>query len=268
MKYSYLFALSFLAFFACTPAKKITTTTDTPKPKSATPLSIPDILTRLELREIKPTWLSSDATTDYAGKPMDISVSMNVRFHRDSVIWLNVKKFGFAVARAMITPDSIFMVNYVQNNYVAKDLKYIENKLGIPADFKTLQNILLGNPVFLTDKNKLTLENDASGDVLLRGIDERWKALYHLDAQGEVLKEMVFEQPISARMMKIAYEKYDILRGYAKGDSKFSYLRTLNVESPQTGKITITIEVDPDGLEINVPKSVKFEIPAHYSRMD
>jgi Domain of unknown function (DUF4292) len=266
LKYLSLFALAFLTFFACTPAKKIATT-DT-KPVTNTPLSIPDILSRLEAHEIKADWLSSDASADYSGKPMSLSVSMNVRFRRDSVIWLNIKKFGFAVARAMITPDSVFMVNYVQNNYIAKDLKYVEKQFNIPADFKTLQNILLGNPIFLTDKKQLTFERNASNDVILRGKNEQWTAQYHLDAQGEILKDMLFEQPISAKKMKISYENYDILRGYAKGDSKFSYLRTIDVESPQTEKITIIIEVEPNGLEINVPKNIKFEIPSNYKRMD
>ena len=265
MKYLSLFAL-LISLLACKSAKKLTATEV--KPKTNLSMSVPDILTHLSENEIKADWMVGDASIDYAGKPMSISVSSNIRFKRDSVIWINVKKLGFAVARALVTPDSIFVLNYIQNNYIAKDLKYVESKFNIPADFKLLQNFLLGNPIFLTDKKQLTLENDASGDILLMGKNETWQALYHLDAQGERVKEMVFEQPSASRTMKISYGNYDILRGYAKGDSKFSYLRTLNVESPQTGKITITIEVDADGLEINIPKTIKFEIPSHYSRMD
>ena len=219
--------------------------------------------------EIKADWLSSDANANYAGKPMNVSADMNIRFKRDSIIWINVKKLGFVnIARVKVTPDSVFIVNYLQNSYIAKDLKYIETKYNIPADFKLIQNLLLGNPVFLTDVKKLVLERDASGNILLRGKDERWQALYRIDEKTNELKEMLFEQPISARVMKISYEKYDILRGYDKGDSKFAYLRTIQVESPQTGKVSVTIEVDTDGLEVNVPKNIKFEIPSHYSRVD
>jgi Domain of unknown function (DUF4292) len=270
VKYFNLFILTIFTFSACNTAKKATTTTTTEKPAPAPTraLTVNDCLTRLGENEIKADWLSGDGNVDYAGKPMNVSASMNIRFKRDSIIWINVKKLGFNVARAKITPDSVFVVNYIQNSYVAKDLKYIETKFNIPADFKVIQNLLLGNPVYLTDSKKLILDRDPVGDILLRGKDERWTALYRIDEKTNELKEMLFEQPSASRKMKISYEKYDILRGYAKGDSKYSYLRTIQVESPQTGKVSVTIEVDTDGLEVNVPKNIKFEIPSHYSRMD
>ena len=255
-----------LTFQACKSAQKATTTSVKTETATANPLSISTILSKIEGNEIKADWLAGDVDADYKGKPMSISASMNARFRRDSVIWLNVKKLGFNVARAKMTPDSIFIVNYIQSNYIAQDLKYIEQKYGIPADFKTLQNILLGNAVFLTDKNALKVEKDASGDIILRGSNAQWKNMYRLDSQADMIKEMVFEQPATERYLKITYENYAILRGYANDQKKFPYIRTLNMESPQTGKISITLEVDADGLEVNVPKNIKFEIPSHYDR--
>ena len=255
-----------LAFQACKSAQKATTTTVKVETVTVPPLSISTILSKIEGNEIKADWLAGDVDADYKGKPMSISASMNARFRRDSVIWLNVKKLGFNVARAKMTPDSIFIVNYIQSTYIAQDLKYVEQKYGIPADFKTLQNILLGNAVFLTDKNALKVEKDPSGDIILRGSNAQWKNMYRLDSQADMIKEMVFEQPATERFLKITYENYAILRGYANDQKKFPYIRTLNMESPQTGKISITLEVDADGLEVNVPKNIKFEIPSHYDR--
>ena len=257
---------SALTFQACKSAEKATTTPIKVEKATVTPLSISTILSKIEGNEIKADWLSGDVDADYKGKPMSITASMNARFRRDSVIWLNVKKLCFTVARAKMTPDSIFIVNYIQSTYIAQDLKYVEQKYGIPADFKTLQNILLGNAVFLTDKNALKVEKDPSGDIILRGSNAQWKNMYRLDSQADMIKEMVFEQPATERYLKITYENYAILRGYANDQKKFPYIRTLNMESPQTGKISITLEVDADGLEVNVPKNIKFEIPSHYDR--
>jgi hypothetical protein len=253
---------------SCNSTKKATTTAVPEKPATIPPLSISTILSNLKAREIKAEWLSSDMDVDYQGKPMSITASMNARFRKDSVIWMNIKKLGFNVARAKITPDSIFVINYIQSNYVAKDLKYIEKQFNLPADFKMLQNILLGNPVFLTDTKQLTFDKAASGDIMMHGKDSQWQTTYTLDAQGETLKEMLFEQPIASRSMRVTYSNFDILKGYGKNDIKFAYLRTLNIESPQTGKASISLEIEPSSLEINVPKTIKFEIPAHYERMD
>lgn len=243
-------------------------TEDAQKSTTSPPLSIIHILEKMTDNEVNADWLAGDVDADYEGKPMSISASMTARFRRDSIIWLNVRKLGFNIARAKITPDSIFVINYIQSSYIAQDLKHIEKKYNIPADFKVLQNILLGNPVFLTNKNQLKLEKNADGEFILRGSDEQWQNTYRINAQDFSVKEMVFEQPISERFLKISYESYSILKGYGNGQKKFPYIRTLNMESPQTGKISITLEVDADGLEVNVPKNIKFEIPSHYSNAD
>ena len=103
-------------------------------------------------------WLSGDVDLDYKGQPMNIGASAKIVWHRDSVIWIRITKLGFIqVGRAKITRDSIFIVNQIQSQYLAESLKYLETKYGIPADFTTIQNILLGNPVSLTPSNELKL---------------------------------------------------------------------------------------------------------------
>jgi Domain of unknown function (DUF4292) len=247
----------------CKTSKNVTSAK--PEPVTPSAFTATSVLKKMDDNNLKVDWMSGDVGTDYQGEPMNISANMNVRFRRDSVIWMNIKKLGFNVARAKITPDSIFVINYLQSSYIAQDLKYIERKFNLPANFDVLQNLMLGNPIFLIDKKQLKLEKAASGDWILRGSNEQWKTSYTLDNQADMLKEMTFDQPLSERKMTITYENYNVLRGYANDQRKFPYIRTLNVESPQTGKISITLEVDNDGLEVNVPKAIKFEIPAHYS---
>jgi Domain of unknown function (DUF4292) len=267
LKIKHLVYLLVVIIAACKTSKQAVVTT--PIPTNAA-LSVNAILSRLSDNEIKADWMSGNAGVDYSGKPMSISVSTEVRFRRDSVIWMNIKKLGILnLARVKITRDSVFILNNINSNYIAKDFKYIEEKFGIPANFDVLQDILLGNPIFLTDKEKLKMErNGSSSDIVLRGSNDQWQTGYHLDATTLAVKEMLFEQPISARMMKITYSEFQPLRGYKDGKTIFSYLRTINVESPQTGKAQIVMEVDADDLEVNIPKSIKFDIPAHYDKVD
>jgi hypothetical protein len=46
----------------------------------------------------------------------------------------------------------------------------------------------------------------------------------------------------------------------------FPYLRTLEASSPETGEMRLSIELNE--VEFNVPKSIRFEIPAHYEKVD
>ena len=270
MKYiNILFFACILMAFACKTTKKAhTTTTNTPSTNKDLVLSAPLVLEKIKANGLDFERMNGDAGLDYKGKPMNISLSSTIRWRRDSVIWLNVKKMGFNVARVQLTRDSAFVVNYIQNNYVAKDMSYMEKNFGVPLNFAILQDILLGNPVFLTDKNKLTLEKSNDGDVILRGSDQRWKATYRIDGNSFLIKEMTFEEPSAQRSLKIAYKNYAILRVPNQAEKNFSYLRTIEMESTQTGKVSVELEVDAESLEINVPKNIRFEIPSHYQKVD
>jgi Domain of unknown function (DUF4292) len=259
--------LSILIFENCKTTKK-TTTTPTPVAETPKANSVSEVLSILEKNEIKANWLSSEVDVDYEGKPQNISGSMSVRYRRDSLIWLTIKKFGFAGARAKITKDSVFLVNYLQSSYIAENLKYLETKYGLPADFSVVQNILLGNPIFLTDKSKLKMERDvATNDIILRGADDKWQTTYHLDPTDFSLKSMLFEQPNAQRSLKIECEKYEILRGYDNDTKKLAHFRRLILDSPQSGKVKVELDISDD-IEVNIPKTIKFEIPSHYEKMD
>ncbi|MDZ7879041.1 MAG: DUF4292 domain-containing protein [Saprospiraceae bacterium] len=257
---------------ACNSSKKATqssqTTQTTSASPSSTPLSINAILTQMEVNAPIAQRFSGDGDVDIESAKLNQSATSTIRWRRDSVIWLNVKKFGFNVARAQVTRDSVFIVSYFQSSYAAQPLSYIEKQFGLPADFDLLQNFLLGKPIFLTDKKQLTLNTPKENAVILRGSNERWTAKYVFDFSTQQLTEMTFSEPKAQRTLKIAYQKYSDLRD---GDGKqrpFAYLRTIMVESPQTGKVTIGIEIEASSLEVNVPKTIRFEIPSGYNRMD
>lgn len=255
-----------LTLFACHTAKKMSTTPTPGVDNSA--LTISSVLLKMQGNNLDFEHMNGEAGVDYKGQPVNIAVSSTVRWRRDSVIWMNVRKLGFTVARIQVTHDSVFVVNYLQGNYVAKNLSYIEQTFGVPLDFSILQDVLLGNPVFLTEKDKLTLEKSVDGDVILRGKDNRWKATYKLDATNFAVKEMLFEEPATNRFLKIGYKNYAKVRMPNGLQQNFSYLRTIEVESSQTGKVSVQLEIEAESLEINVPKNIKFEIPSHYERRD
>jgi Domain of unknown function (DUF4292) len=272
MKIHVLCALLFagtLAITACKSAKKTQSTTVTaPTPNGATPLSTDAILKLMEANAPVAERMTGDGDVDIESAKLNQSATANIRWRRDSVIWLNVKKFGFNVARAQVTRDSVFIVSYFQSSYVAQPLSYVEKQFGLPADFELLQNFLLGKPIFLTDKKQLTLNTPKENTVILRGSNERWTAEYQFDKSTQLLNEMTFSEPKMQRTMKISYEKYEPLKN---GDGKqrpFAYLRTISIESPQTGNVKVGIEIEAGGLEVDVPKAIRFEIPSGYSRMD
>jgi hypothetical protein len=262
-----LLLATIIAVTACKSTKKAVVTT-TPMPTSTSPLSINAILKQMEVNAPVAERMAGDGDVDIESAKLNQSASANIRWRRDSVIWLNVKKFGFNVARAQITRDSVFIISYFQSTYAAEPLSYIEKQFGLPANFDLLQNFLLGKPIFLTDKKQLTLNTPKENTVILRGANERWTAEYQFDFATQQLTEMTFSEPKAQRTMKISYQNYaPLLDGDGKQRS-FAYLRTISVESPQTGNAKVGIEIEAKSVEINVPKAIRFEIPSGYKKMN
>lgn len=90
-------------------------------------------------------------------------VNMNFRIKNNEVIWVSVTALaGLEVARALITPDSVKILNRLDNIYIKKPFSYIYEFTNERINFRTLQSVLVGNTVseFITDSTELNMESD------------------------------------------------------------------------------------------------------------
>jgi hypothetical protein len=122
-----------------------------------------------------------------------------------------------------------------------------------------LQQILLGNPVYLTQytPKASTEENTlrwSAEDANAR--NDFWFLLpnYQLD-------RMEVQQGGNARSLAIQLLNYQD----AGTNRDFSYLRKIAVNSRETGKAEIEIEFTQ--VELNVPTDFDFSVPSRYERM-
>lgn len=114
-------------------------------------------------------------------------VNMNFRIKNNEVIWVSVTAVaGLEVARALITPDSVKILNRIDNVYIKKPFSYIYEFTNEQINFKTLQSILIGNTVseFITDATELNIEND---EAKLRSIFGGLTYNLRVNAQEKVI---------------------------------------------------------------------------------
>jgi len=265
---SVLFAFCFLFFVACGGSKNAVSSTS---PNATTGVQAKNALQVWQsINDDKKSinWLSGDFDLDYKGKPMNIGASAKIIWHRDSVIWIKITKLGFIqVARAKITRDSVFIVNQIQSQYLAESLSYLETKYGIPADFTTIQNILLGNPVSLTPANELKLEKNTTDlNLLLSGSSARYKNSFFIHPTNFSLQKMLIEEPAQTRTITIENLKPDAL-SVGTQSVPFSLQRIITFNSPKTGTTSVSIENYKETIEVNVPKTIVFVPPVGYSKM-
>ncbi|RKD92286.1 DUF4292 domain-containing protein [Mangrovibacterium diazotrophicum] len=96
----------------------------------------------------------------------------------DEHIQVTISKLNLPVARILLTPDSVKMINYLQKTYFLGDYSYIEKMLGAAVDFQVVQSILT-NDVFSYRKDEK--DNDFkefvsytdSGNYVLQSVKNR-----------------------------------------------------------------------------------------------
>ena len=73
--------------------------------------------------------------------------NFDVRAIRDSLIWVDISAqlLGIKVARAIIYPDSVAMINRLEKTYYTGTLDQLQNIIGTNYTFSQLQAIFFGN---------------------------------------------------------------------------------------------------------------------------
>ena len=99
-----------------------------------------------------PDWntFSAKGSADLSfGASGSLSASTQLRMVRGEVLQISVRIIlGIEVARLYMTPDSLFLVNKMQKQYVAASLQEIGERLSSPVSLQTVQDALLGR-IFL-----------------------------------------------------------------------------------------------------------------------
>ncbi len=225
--------------------------------KDTTPEALMDQLIQ---PQVQVEWLDAKAKISYDDGYQSMSGNVLIKMRKDSVLWIAVKKLGFEVARMQVTRDSVYILDRINNQYAVKDLSYLETSYNIPASLPMLQALILGNPVFFTRQN-LQVETGESA-YHLWGKDDTKENHFWMDNKGMVLQKTNLSDARAGRTIALELKEH----GDLAGNQKFSYLRLLELNSRETGKINA--EINFSSVDINNPIEIRFEIPERYTRME
>ncbi len=232
--------------------------TETPSGK----MTADEVIKRAARSQFTAEWMDATAKIDLESPSRDISGTASIKIERDKRIWVSVRKFGFEGARALITPDSVFIINRLENEYTAEKLSYLEREYKLPARFDLLQQILLGNPVYFERKFDLQEQDDT---YELRGIDGgRYKTGYFFDKETYQTRRFLLNEPAEKRMVEVLLTNYRDSGLPAGG--QFSYDRQINIDSEDSGKARVMLEFKD--VTFNQPTQMIFEVPERYKKAD
>lgn len=189
------------------------------------------------------------------GKGPDLNVFVHIR--KDSAIWLSINAtiFNYEAFRVLITPDSVKVLNKKDKLITLRSVSYLQEVARIPFDFYTLQDLLIGNPVYL-DKNIVSYKKNESGTTLL-SIGDYFKNLLTVDNTTSLVLNSKLDDvnPLNNRTCYIAYSNYDM-----KITPPFATMRKVSVSE----KTKLDIDMDFKQCNFNENISFPFTIPRNY----
>ncbi|MBR4267439.1 MAG: DUF4292 domain-containing protein [Bacteroidales bacterium] len=151
---------------------------------------------------------------DFESPERSVSGSGTMRIANDSIIWLYVQAFGFEVARATFTKDTVTSVVKMKKQYIKKDYSVLKNFFPAEFDLSILQAIFL-NQFFLFPDNNInslgnySVEENDDNFVIASGLEDIAK--YHLDNQLTISKltnkvsQYIFVEKRNNLGLKISY---------------------------------------------------------------
>lgn len=247
------------------PTPTLPTASSTTPATSSTALTRPGIEeARANVAEIDFKYLTAKSKLSFKSKTQDISnANLNLRVRKDSAIWISISKVGIEAVRALITRDSVAIMDKLERRYAIYDFPTLSRQFNFEMNFDLLQALIVGNlPLPKRPVQKIKNERDY---LLLRQSAGKVLVENYIGENDRKLKRlMVTEQP-TKNALRLDYEDFNALNSFL---FPYSSLVTLDYKSETDGQFYQTlIRIKHNKVElIDKDPGFPFTIPAKYQR--
>lgn len=221
---------------------------------------INEVVSQMKARQISYTTFNAKVNVDYkGGDGKNYDMNATVRMYRDSAIWISVNAvFGIEALRALITRDSVKLINKADKTYTARSISYLQEVTQLPLDLKTLQDLLIGNLVYF-DANVVSYSKDAN-TVSVLSLGKWFKNLVTLSDNDKAIQRIKLDDADISRNRTavLGYSDYETKKGPA-----FPTKRTITVAE----KSRLDIKLDYKNYDFNGEVSFPFSVPKNFERI-
>lgn len=267
-KYLLLMLIIFVSSSACKTIKK--TQTQSPVINAET-VTIKDanskertyatsIYNKLKNQKINFQTFSSKLSLSIESSKLSQSASGNLRIEKDKRIWISVTgPFGIEVFRALITPDSIRLLDKLQNKVVYRNISYIQQIIKLPLDFYDLQDLLMGNAI-LTN-GELVSYKSTEGFIQLFLKESSYTntvTIQEMSADELQLNNFKIQEISGNRNSQVFYMNYS-----KTGDQYFPLEKSVQVND---GNDRTHLQIQYKEPVFNQPLTFPFNVPGNFSR--
>ncbi len=258
-----------MVMLSCRPAKKVErietalSKSDTAKvvviaPKVVDSFSIvKNIISNLsKVQRIDFTTFSAKVKVDYEGQDESGQLTAYLRIQKDSVIWVSLRgALGIEGARLMVDKQHVKLMNMLNKTVQYRNVSYLQELTQVPLDFKGLQDIIIGNPIFI-DSNIVSYKSNGN-QLLVLMIGKLFKNLITLDNTDFRVLHIKLDDvdPSRNRTCDLTFGDYEKVGGFY-----FSTARKISVA--EQSKLDVDLQFKQ--YNFNEPQTFPFSIPKNY----
>ena len=208
----------------------------------------------------QPDYFRAKTKIKYKGPDQNQTFNADIRLRRDSAVWVSISPpiLKIEVARVLITPDSVKVIDRFNKRFLAESILYLEKLANYPLDFENLQAILLGNTISTNKedtKQKITLQNQ---QYQLQNHQNQLRIDTKIDATNYTISRMTVTDTIKNYLLHSDYTDYQNI------DNKpFAHQRLIDIKQPQQHQTNIKINT----IQMNEPLRFPFKINKKYKPM-
>lgn len=154
-----------------TKENKITDSTTTTSDSATTIIDsaslIKDVYNKVISNKIDFNTFNAKVKVAYSDKDGGDDATAFVRVKKDSLIWMSLRgPLGIEGFRVLVSPDSVKLLNLLKKTVEYRSIDFLQQVSGLPLNFSALQDILVGNPVFI-DSNIQSYTSDSNRSQIL-----------------------------------------------------------------------------------------------------
>lgn len=190
------------------------------------------------------------------GKKLDFTA--NIRVQKDSAIWIIVNTIVGEALRAMVTRDSVKVLYKMDKMVQLRSIEYLKEVTKIPISYYEMQDLLLGNPIYL-DSNIVSYKNEEK-TISMMSVGSLFKHFLTVFKNDYALQHSKLDDVdvIRARTCDITYGDYEVKNG-------FNFAKYRKIVVSEKSKLEIELQFKQFDF-INEQLSFPFPIPKNYKR--
>lgn len=181
-----------------------------------------------------------------------------LRMKKDSAIWLSVifPIFNNEVVRVIITPDSITIINKFKRYVQQKPLSYLQDIAQLPFDFSTLEDLIIGNPIYL--EKTIDSYHEHEGNISISTVGKSFKNNLTISkADLQLLFSKLIDIDLTrSRAANLSYAEYLPI-----GTRMFASARNISLSEKNNFDVLLNFLQ----IEFDKPLTFPFSIPKNYN---